>query len=128
MLPLSTTMIKTAGIHHVHLHVADLERSKQFYATVFGMVERFRVGSTMIFLATQGSRDLLTLNQVAAGTPTGDNGGIDHFGFATDDTVDIDQAVAEIVAAGGSLVRRGEHSPGHHFAYCRDPDGYSFEI
>ena len=41
---------------------------------------------------------------------------------------DLDAAIAEVEAAGGKLIRRGEHSPGASFAYVQDPDGYVIEL
>ena len=41
---------------------------------------------------------------------------------------DLDAAVTEVEAAGGMLVKRGEHAPGVPFAYIRDPDGYLIEL
>ena len=40
----------------------------------------------------------------------------------------LDKAVREIEAAGGRLIKRGEHAPGVPFAYVRDPDGYLIEL
>ena len=37
-------MIKTHGLHHIHLVVRDLERSLSFYQQAFGMQEMFRAG------------------------------------------------------------------------------------
>lgn len=124
-------MIKTCGIYHLHLLVKDLERSIRFYQDVFGMQVRYRVGSTMAFLNTPGSQDVLTLNQASESeekSDIGNNAGVHHFGFGLDEGVSLDQAVEEVVRAGGTLERRGEHAPGHRFAYCRDPDGYLFEL
>ena len=58
----------------------------------------------------------------------GDSGGIAHFGFRLKRCGDMDAAVQEIVALGGQLIRRGEHSPGELFAYVSDPDGYTIEL
>jgi catechol 2,3-dioxygenase-like lactoylglutathione lyase family enzyme len=33
-----------------------------------------------------------------------------------------------VVAAGGHLVERGEHTPGVPYAYVEDPDGYLIEL
>ena len=33
-----------------------------------------------------------------------------------------------MLAAGGTLDRRGEFSPGFPYAYVHDPDGYEIEI
>src|SRR5688500_11020935 len=50
----SSAMIRTRGLTHIHLVVRDLERSLRFYQSVFGMEERFRDGSEMVFLNTPG--------------------------------------------------------------------------
>jgi len=122
-------MIKTQGLTHIHLVVRDLERSLRFYRGVFGMSERFRDGPKMVFLNTPGSQDLITLNE----DPTearfaGMSGGVAHFGFRLTDPASLDAAIAEVEAAGGRLVRRGEHGPGIPFAYVADPDGYVIEL
>jgi catechol 2,3-dioxygenase len=122
-------MIRTKGLTHIHLVVRDLERSLRFYQGVFGMQERFRVGPKMVFLNTPGSEDLITLNEdPAAARNAGVNGGVVHFGFCLSDASELDAAIAEVEAAGGKLIRRGEHAPGVSFAYVEDPDGYVIEF
>src|SRR5512134_3891660 len=121
-------MIRTQGLTHIHLVVRDLERSLRFYQGVFGMEERFRGGPGMVFLNTPGSQDLITLNEDPAEAQlAGVNGGVAHFGFRLADRGALDTAIAEVEAAGGKLVRRGEHSAGVPFAYVEDPDGYVIE-
>jgi catechol 2,3-dioxygenase-like lactoylglutathione lyase family enzyme len=122
-------MIKTEGLTHIHLVVRDLHRSVRFYREVFGMTERFRVGSDMVFLSTPGSRDLITLNRdEAAAANAGKNGGIAHFGFRLLDRSQLDAAIQEVERAGGRLVSRGEHAPGVPYAYVADPEGYVIEL
>lgn len=122
-------MIRTQGLTHLHLVVRDLERSLRFYQQVFGMEERFRDGPKMVFLNTPGSEDLITLNEdPAEARLAGVNGGVAHFGFRLASSTDLDTAIAEIEAAGGKLIRRGEHAPGVPFAYVEDPDGYVIEL
>ena len=122
-------MIRTRGLTHIHLVVRDLERSLRFYQRVFGMEERFRSGSKMVFLNTPGSQDLITLNEdPAEARLAGVNGGVAHFGFRLANSTDLDTAIAEVEAAGGQLIRRGEHAPGVPFAYVGDPDGYVIEL
>ncbi len=58
----------------------------------------------------------------------GVNGGVDHFGFRLTEASDLDAAVTEVEAAGGRLIKRGEHAPGVPFAYISDPDGYVIEL
>jgi len=122
-------MIRTQGLTHIHLVVRDLERSLRFYTSVFGMEERFRAGPKMVFLNTPGSEDLITLNEdPAEARLAGVNGGVAHFGFRLANADDLDAAIAEVEAAGGTLIRRGEHGPGAPFAYLADPDGYVIEL
>ena len=122
-------MIKTQGLTHIHLVVRDLERSLRFYQGVFGMEERFREGPKMVFLNTPGSPDLITLNEDPDEVQlAGVNGGVAHFGFRLADPAALDAAIADVKAAGGKLIRRGEHAPGVTFAYIQDPDGYVIEL
>ncbi len=122
-------MIRTQGLTHIHLVVRDLERSLRFYQGIFGMEERFRDGPKMVFLNTPGSEDLITLNENPAEVQlAGVNGGVAHFGFRLSDSSDLDGAISEVEAAGGKLIRRGEHAPGVPFAYVEDPDGYVIEL
>jgi catechol 2,3-dioxygenase-like lactoylglutathione lyase family enzyme len=118
-------MVKTHGLTHVGLKVADPERSLRFYRDVFGVVEYFRDDST-IQAQGPGPFDVLAFEREPdrAGKP----GGIEHFGFRLTDPADIDLAVREVERAGGRLLRRGEFGPGLPFAYVADPDGYEIEI
>jgi catechol 2,3-dioxygenase-like lactoylglutathione lyase family enzyme len=122
-------MIRTQGLTHIHLVVRDLDRSLAFYKRVFGLEERFREGRCMVFLNTPTSQDLITLNEDPHEVQTaGVNGGVNHFGFRLAKGSDLDAAVTEVEAAGGALVKRGEHASGLPFVYIRDPDGYLIEL
>jgi catechol 2,3-dioxygenase-like lactoylglutathione lyase family enzyme len=133
-------MVAFTGIRHIHLKVADVERSVRFYEQAIGMVHVMdKHDSRMVILATPAGDDILTvshgdLTPELAGTAdpsterVGDNGGIDHFGFALGDQSDFDAAVEQICAAGGEVVDRGELAPGWPTAFLRDPDGYVFQI
>ena len=122
-------MIQTQGLYHIQLVVRDLDRSIRFYQSVFGMTELFRVGPKMIFLNTPGSQDLITLHEDAERADlSGENGGVAHFGFKLTDGADLDDAIAQVEAAGGRLAERGEHTPGVPFAYVQDLDGYLIEL
>lgn len=71
----------------------------------------------------------LTLNEDASEAQVaGVSGGVSHFGFRLTEASDLDAAIAEVEAAGGKLIQRGEHAPGAPFAYVRDPDGYVIEF
>ena len=121
-------MIKTCGLTHLHLMVRDVHRSLDFYQTVFGMEVRFWAGDGLVFLNTPGSKDMIALHQSQGGEPTGTSGGIAHFGFQLENSKDLDDAISEVVAAGGALKTRGEFAPGLRFARVSDPDGYEIEL
>jgi catechol 2,3-dioxygenase-like lactoylglutathione lyase family enzyme len=120
--------VETAGIRHIHLLVADLARSIKFYGDAFGMKEKFRDGDALVFLNTPGTHDSLALHLVRDDGRVGENGGYQHFGITVLDREQLDEAIALIEAAGGTIVERGEHAPGTPYAYVRDPDGYVIEI
>jgi catechol 2,3-dioxygenase len=121
-------VIETEGLTHLHLLVRDLDRSLAFYQGVFGFEEKFRDGPTMVFLGTARG-DTITLNEVGRESEdAGKSAGVDHFGFRLRNDADRDRAIEEVEAAGGRLVRRGEHAPGVPFAYVADPDGYQIEL
>ena len=125
--------VRTSGLSHIHLLVADLDRSQRFYREVFGAEERFRVGEDLVFLRTPGSTDLIALH----GNPddpaeAGKSAGMLHFGFRLLSPTDVDDAVRAVEAAGGKLVERGTHrDPSHNdvpHAFVTDPDGYVIEL
>lgn len=122
----NSSVVETEGLTHLHLRVSDIDASLRFYQGVFGMQEMFRDGS-LVFLNTPGSNDVITLNPLGDG-PIGVDGGVGHFGFRLKPGALLDQAISEVEAAGGKLIRRGEHAPGVHFAYVADPDGYVIEL
>jgi catechol 2,3-dioxygenase-like lactoylglutathione lyase family enzyme len=118
-------MVKTHGLSHVALLVADPERSLAFYRSVFGVREYFRDDLTIQALGP-GRYDVIAFERRngSVGTP----GGILHFGFRLIRPEDIDAAVAAVAAAGGTITSRGEFGPGLPYAFVRDPDGYEIEI
>jgi catechol 2,3-dioxygenase-like lactoylglutathione lyase family enzyme len=118
-------MVETHGLTHISLAVADPQRALEFYTRVFGVKEYYR-DEEQIQVQGPGPFDVLAFekNPRKAGT----RAGIDHFGFRLKKSGDIDQAVDEVLKAGGKLLRRGEFAPGFPFAYVADPDGYEIEI
>ena len=122
-------MIKTQGLTHIHLKVADLQRSLNFYQEVFGLEVLFWEGDSMVFLRTPGASDLITLSLAREGETVG-RGGVDHFGFRFHDEDDVSRAVQMVLEAGGRVVSSGESPtrPGKLSAYVADPDGYVIQL
>jgi catechol 2,3-dioxygenase-like lactoylglutathione lyase family enzyme len=119
-------VIKTKGLRHINLNVTNLKRSLEFYRQVFGMQEMFR-DAELVFLTTPGGDDTLTLCPAGANDPVA-GGGVSHFGWTIEQGTDLDDAAQQIERAGGKVLRRGEHEPGHPFLYFTDPDGYVIEL
>jgi catechol 2,3-dioxygenase-like lactoylglutathione lyase family enzyme len=127
-------MVATKGLAHLHLKVSDLDRSIRFYASLGFEPVADKHAGTQVFLGNDAG-DLLTLS--AGPNPgeygdssrhVGENGGIDHFGFALVDQTQMPQVIDELVAAGATLVDTAELAPGWPTAFLRDPDGYVFQL
>jgi catechol 2,3-dioxygenase-like lactoylglutathione lyase family enzyme len=118
-------VIATHGLTHISLAVRDPERSLAFYSEVFGVEEYYRDDDS-IQAKGPGINDVLAFERDAK--RAGRAGGIQHFGFRLVAPEDIDDAVETVIAAGGTLLRRGQFAPGFPFAYVTDPDGYEIEI
>ncbi len=117
-------MLKTHGLTHINLEVADPDRSLLFYQSVFGVREYFRDDNSIQVLGP-GEKDVLAfVKSDRAGT----EGGISHFGFRLTRPEDIERAVTEVKQAGGTIKSQGEFAPGCPFVYALDPDGYEIEI
>jgi catechol 2,3-dioxygenase-like lactoylglutathione lyase family enzyme len=95
-------VIETQGLTHIHLFVADLDRSLRFYRDVFGLEEMFRDGPRMVFLRPPNSSDTITLNEMPE--KAGKTGGIDHFGFRLVHKNQLGKAIEEVERAGGRLL------------------------
>ena len=118
-------MVKSRGLSHIALSVADPERSLAFYRSVFGVREYFRDAGS-IQVVGPGRFDVIAFERRPH--DAGRQGGIIHFGFRLTCPEDIDAAVSEVEAAGGTVSSRGEFAAGSPYAFVRDPDGYEIEI
>jgi catechol 2,3-dioxygenase-like lactoylglutathione lyase family enzyme len=90
----------------------------------------FRDGN-ILFLQSPNGRDDLSLHLAVTQQErarVGDQGGCEHFGITVKDRNRLDDAIALVIEAGGTLVDKGEHAPGVPYAYVSDPDGYVIEI
>lgn len=131
--PNTTDRVRTLGLNHVNLVVADVDRSRAFYESALGF-EFVKVDSGITFLTTPGANDSLAL-QPAGGDldrlsgkqrSAGEMGGVDHIGFAVGpDTVD--RLVEAVERAGGTLLMSIDKDT-ERTVFITDPDGYVLQL
>jgi catechol 2,3-dioxygenase-like lactoylglutathione lyase family enzyme len=119
-------MIRTWGLTHIALAVADLDRASRFYRDVFGAVEVYRQ-PTFVQVQIPETRDVMVF-ELRDADKVGTSGGIAHFGFRLRDPADVDAAAKAVEAAGGRVKSQGEFCPGEPYVFAQDPDGYEVEI
>src|SRR6266511_1388149 len=118
-------MVGTYGLTHIGLAVRDMERSLRFYERLLGVAVLYR-DEHSIQVQTPGSHDVIVFEQDRR--KAGVAGGISHIGFRLRDARDIEAAVGDVRAAGGTILRRGEFVPGEPYVFVSDPDGYEVEL
>jgi len=121
------TQAKTYGLTHLAVSVSDIQRTLRFYQAVFGMQIMYHE-KNMIQLTTPGCYDILVFEERPKNPRLGDAGGIAHFGFRLIKANDIEEMKERIIAAGGTIIEKGEFVPGSPYIFFKDPDGYTIEI
>ncbi len=117
-------MVKTYGLTHLSLEVADPEASLRFYESLFGVKEYFRDEDSIQVLGP-GEKDVIAFVQ---SENAGVRGGVTHFGFRLTAREDIDAAIETAKMIGATILRIGEFAPGYPYLFIADPDGYEIEI
>jgi len=128
--------VEVIGIDHVYFAVRDLARSSHFYDFVMTALGYQRVESRIggdphvhYFNRQFG----LSLRPARAGTPAHDPyaPGLHHFCFRVIDERTVDQAAAELRAAGIAVTEGRlypEYAPDYYAVFFDDPDGIRLEI
>ena len=111
-------MSSALGLSHVHVPVSDVERAVRFYVEAFGLEERYRADSGIVYLRIPGSTHHVALHHDAL-----PRGRANRFGFTLSDPADADSLVRRVLSLGGSLLRRRQLAPGVVELVVADPDG-----
>lgn len=123
-------MIPITGLNHAVLFVRDLERSLDFYKTVFGFEEVDRIREQMAFLRAAGSNNHHDIGLIAIGSnaaaPKSGTVGLYHLAWAVPTIEDLATA-AQVLQQTGYLRGASDHGVSKS-VYGGDPDGNGFEI
>ncbi len=118
------------GIGHVHLKVADLERSLRFYRDVLGFEVMLQVGDSAAFLSAGGYHHHLGLNtwESAGGKPPPPGTtGLYHAAIVYPTRAALADALRRLIAAGIPLDGASDHGVSEAL-YLRDPDENGVEL
>jgi catechol 2,3-dioxygenase len=128
--PVSRPIDPEVRIGHVHLKVADLDRSLAFYHGVLGFEITQRFGSQAAFLSAGGYHHHLGLNtwESAGGSPPPAGAtGLYHVAILYPTRPGLADALRRVLAAGIALDGAADHGVSEAL-YLRDPDQNGVEL
>jgi catechol 2,3-dioxygenase len=120
-------------IGHVHLKVADLERSLAFYRDVLGFEVTQRMGDSAVFLAAGGSGNyhhhigLNTWHSKGAGPAAQRAAGLYHVAILYPNRKELADALRRLLRNGVPVDGAADHGVSEAI-YLRDPDGNGVEL
>ena len=117
-------------IGHVHLKVADLERSLKFYRDVLGFEITTRYGTQAAFLSAGGYHHHIGLNtweSLGGSPPSAGATGLYHVAILYPTRALLADAVRRVLAAGIELEGAADHGVSEAI-YLRDPDQNGVEL
>ena len=117
-------------IGHVHLKVADIERSLDFYCGVLGFELQQRLGDQAAFVSAGGYHHHIGLNtweSRGATPPPRGHTGLFHTAIRYPDRKTLAEALRRVVEAGIPLSGASDHGVSEAI-YLNDPDGNGVEL
>jgi catechol 2,3-dioxygenase len=125
-----TTIDPGADIGHVHLKVADLERSLRFWRDVLGFEVQARYGSEAVFISAGGYHHHIGLNtweSRGGSPPPSGTTGLYHVAVLYPTRELLADALRRVLRAGVRLDGASDHGVSEAL-YLRDPDGNGVEL
>jgi catechol 2,3-dioxygenase len=117
-------------IGHVHLHVADLERSLKFYRDILRFEMTARYGDSAVFLSAGGYHHHIGLNtwqgKGVAPAPKG-HAGLYHFAILFPTRKELAKALQNLIDAKYPITGSADHGVSEAI-YLDDPDGIGVEL
>jgi catechol 2,3-dioxygenase len=117
-------------IGHVHLKVADLERSIRFYQELMGFDLITRYGRQAAFLSAGGYHHHIGLNtweSLSGQPPASGTTGLYHFAVLYPTRKDLAVALKRLLDGGWSIDGASDHGT-HEAIYLHDPDLNGIEL
>lgn len=117
-------------IGHVHLKVANLERSLAFYRDILGFEVTQRYGRSAVFLSAGGYHHHIGLNtweSKDAGPPPAHSTGLYHVAILYPTRRDLADALQRLIQAGTPISGAADHGVSEAI-YLNDPDGNGIEL
>ncbi|MDD5165415.1 MAG: VOC family protein [Candidatus Pacebacteria bacterium] len=117
-------------IGHVHLTVADLDRSLGFYRDILGFEVTTRYGDSAVFLSAGGYHHHIGLNTWAGKgsvPPPAGHSGLYHFAILFPSRKELATALKRLMDAGYPLTGMADHGVSEAI-YLNDPDGIGVEL
>ncbi len=117
-------------IGHVHLKVADLERSLRFYCGVLGFELTQRYGTQAAFISAGGYHHHIGLNtweSLGGSPPPPGTTGLFHTAILYPNRKSLADALRRLIAAGIALDGASDHGVSEAL-YLRDPDENGVEL
>ena len=131
--PVSSALVSIdtrVDIGHVHLKVADLDRSITFYRDVLGFELHQRMGEQAAFLSAGGYHHHIGLNtwESRGGSPPPQGTtGLFHVAIRYPDRATLGDALRRLVEVGWPLEGASDHGVSEAL-YLRDPDDNGVEL
>jgi catechol 2,3-dioxygenase len=125
-----STIDPRVDIGHVHLKVADIERSLAFYTGVLGFELQQRLGDEAAFISAGGYHHHIGLNtwqSKGASPPPPGHTGLFHVAIRYPDRAMLADALRRLVEAGVPLSGASDHGVSEAL-YLNDPDGNGIEL
>lgn len=121
---------KHVSIGHVHLTVADLDRSLSFYRDLLGFDVTAHYGDSAVFLSKGGYHHHIGLNTWSGNgvmPPPQGHSGLYHFAILFPDRKELAGVLKKIIDARYPVTGFSDHGVSEAI-YLNDPDGIGVEL
>ncbi len=129
-VPAGSAIDPDVVVGHVHLKVADIERSVAFYRDVLGLTVQGRVGDQAAFLSAGDYHHHIGLNSFESrggAAPAPGTTGLYHVALRYPTRRSLVRALRRLQAHGVELRGASDHG-GSESLYLSDPDGNGLEL